>query len=167
MAGRLCAPRRSILGGELTNTSSMGWDFVDLPRIVVVERQRPNPSTRKDERDGQLCQGAQRVFTQQPAVAVESSKIRSPKNLDDAFHVRCCGAPRLGIEQAERDTPDLLTSAFQALAEAPKSAPACDHIRAGYRRRNVERHMIYFRLTDYGNAIIRILHERMDAPHRL
>jgi len=35
------------------------------------------------------------------------------------------------------------------------------------RRRNVERHMIYFRITDYGIAIIRILHERMDAPHHL
>jgi plasmid stabilization system protein ParE len=30
-------------------------------------------------------------------------------------------------EQAERYT-DLLTAAFQVLAEAPKSAPACDHI---------------------------------------
>ncbi len=71
-----------------------------------------------------------------------------------------------GLEQAERYT-DLLTTSFQALAEAPKSAPACDHIRTGYRRRSVERHMIYFRLTDYGIAIIRILHERMDAPHHL
>jgi toxin ParE1/3/4 len=71
-----------------------------------------------------------------------------------------------GLEQAERYT-DLLTAAFKVLAEAPKSAPACDHIRPGYRRRNVERRMIYFRITDYGIAIIRILHERMDAPHRL
>jgi toxin ParE1/3/4 len=61
----------------------------------------------------------------------------------------------------------LLTAAFQMLSEAPKAAPACDRIRAGYRRRNVERHMIYFRITDYGIAIIRILHERMDAPHHL
>ena len=52
-------------------------------------------------------------------------------------------------------------------SEAPKSAPACDHIRPGYRRRNVELHMIYIRITDYGIAIIRILHERMDAPHHL
>jgi toxin ParE1/3/4 len=59
----------------------------------------------------------------------------------------------------------LLTASFQALADAPKLAPACDHIRQGYRRRNVERHMIYFRITDYGIAIVRILHERMDAPH--
>jgi toxin ParE1/3/4 len=47
-----------------------------------------------------------------------------------------------GLEQAELYT-DLLTAAFQLLAEAPKSVPACDHIRRGYRRRNVERHMIY------------------------
>ena len=71
-----------------------------------------------------------------------------------------------GLEQAERYT-DLLTAAFHVLAESPKSAPACDHIRPGYRRRNVERHMIYFRTTDYGIAIIRVLHERMDAPHHL
>jgi toxin ParE1/3/4 len=61
----------------------------------------------------------------------------------------------------------LLTAAFQVLAEAPESAPACDHIRQGYRRRNIEGHMIYFRITDYGIAITRILRERMDAPHHL
>jgi len=61
----------------------------------------------------------------------------------------------------------LLTEAFQVLAEAPKSAPACDHIRQGYRHRNVERHMIHFRITDYGIAIIRILHERMDVTRYL
>jgi toxin ParE1/3/4 len=71
-----------------------------------------------------------------------------------------------GLEQADRYA-DLLTAAFQALAESPKSAPACDHIRQGYRRRNVERHMIYFRVTDYGIAIIRVLHDRMDAPRHV
>jgi toxin ParE1/3/4 len=60
-----------------------------------------------------------------------------------------------------------LTAAFEVLAESPKLAPACDHIRQGYRRRNVERHMIYFRITDYGIAIIRVMHERMDAPRHL
>jgi toxin ParE1/3/4 len=62
---------------------------------------------------------------------------------------------------------DLLTAAFQVLAESTKSAPVCDHIRQGYRRRNVERHMIYSRITDYGIAIIRVLHVRMDVPHHL
>ena len=58
-------------------------------------------------------------------------------------------------------------SAFAELAQSPMSAPACEHIRAGYRRRSVERHMIYFRITTYGIAIVRILHERMNAPRRL
>jgi len=27
--------------------------------------------------------------------------------------------------------------------------------------------MIYFRVTDYGIAVIRVLHDRMDAPRHL
>ena len=71
-----------------------------------------------------------------------------------------------GVEQANRYT-DILTSAFAELAQSPKTAPACDQIRPGYRRRCVERHMIYFRITAYGIAIVRILHDRMDAPRHL
>ena len=70
------------------------------------------------------------------------------------------------IDQANRYI-DLLTAAFAELAESPKTAPTCDHIRAGYRRWSVERHMIYLRMTDYGIAIIRVLHDRMDAPRHL
>ena len=71
-----------------------------------------------------------------------------------------------GAEQANRYT-DIMTAAFAELAQSPKTAPACDHIRLGYRRRRVERHMVYFRITTYGIAIIRILHDRMDAPRHL
>jgi toxin ParE1/3/4 len=69
---------------------------------------------------------------------------------------------RWGAEQANRYT-DIMTAAFAELARSPKTAPACDHIRPGYRRRSVERHMIYFRITTYGIAIVRVLHDRMDA----
>lgn len=71
-----------------------------------------------------------------------------------------------GIDQANRYI-DILTASFSELAQRPDAAPPCDHIRPGYRRRSVERHLIYFRITDYGVAIIRILHERMDAPRHL
>lgn len=71
-----------------------------------------------------------------------------------------------GLEQANRYI-DILEAAFARLAESPKSAPACEHIRPGYRRHSVARHMVYFRITDYGIAIIRILHERADAPRHL
>jgi toxin ParE1/3/4 len=70
------------------------------------------------------------------------------------------------VEQADHYT-DFMAAAFAELAQSPKTAPACDHIRPGYRRRNVGRHVIYFRITDYGIAVIRILHERMDAPRHL
>ncbi len=71
-----------------------------------------------------------------------------------------------GIEQANRYT-DIMTTAFAQLAQSPKTAPACDHIRPGYRCCGVERHMIYFRITTYGIAVVRILHDRMDAPRYL
>lgn len=70
-----------------------------------------------------------------------------------------------GIEQADRGI-DLLIAALQVLAESPKSAPARDHIRAGYRR-NVERHTDQFRITDHGIAVLRALHDRRDAPRHL
>ena len=71
-----------------------------------------------------------------------------------------------GIDQADRYT-DKLIATFEKLAETPDRAPACDHIRTGYRRRNVERHVIYFRKAANGIDIMRILHDRMDAARHL
>lgn len=71
-----------------------------------------------------------------------------------------------GAKHADSYTK-ILANAFAELAQAPKIAPSCDHIRVGYRRRTVDRHMIYFRVTDYGIAIVRVLHDRMDAPRHL
>ena len=65
-----------------------------------------------------------------------------------------------GMEQANRYT-DELTEAFGQLAEHPKIATPCDRIRKGYRRSQVGRHVIYFRQTDYGIAVVRVLHDRM------
>jgi len=51
-----------------------------------------------------------------------------------------------GLEQAERYI-DSLERVFVELATGPEAAPACEHIRPGYRCRGVESHMIYFRVT--------------------
>ena len=75
-------------------------------------------------------------------------------------------AQHWSVAQASRYM-DIMTAAFASLARSPRTAPACDHIRPGYRRRSVEQHMIYFRITPYGIAIVRILHQRMDAPRYL
>ena len=66
-------------------------------------------------------------------------------------------------EQADRYAA-ILVNAFAELAQTPKMAPSCEHIRSGYRRRSVGRHVIYFRITDYGIAVVRLLHDRMNAP---
>ncbi|PUA18940.1 type II toxin-antitoxin system RelE/ParE family toxin [Glaciimonas sp. PCH181] len=71
-----------------------------------------------------------------------------------------------GVDQANRYT-DMLVDVFEVLAQTPKTAPSCDHIRPGYRRQGVEHHVIYFRITNYGIAVIRILHDRMDASRYL
>lgn len=90
----------------------------------------------------------------------------TPAAEDDLEAIWIYTVQQWGIEQANRYT-DLLTAAFAELAQSPKTAPACDHIRPGYRRWGVERHMIYFRATNYGIAVIRILHDRMDARRHL
>ncbi len=71
-----------------------------------------------------------------------------------------------GLAQALRYT-DLIEAACADLAEAPQGAPGCDGIRRGYRRRSVEQHVIYFRVTSYGIVVVRILHQRIDAGRHL
>jgi toxin ParE1/3/4 len=71
-----------------------------------------------------------------------------------------------GLTQAIRYT-DFIASTCTELAEAPQQAQGCAHVRPGYRRRGVGRHVIYFRSTSYGIAVIRILHQRMDVARHL
>lgn len=58
---------------------------------------------------------------------------------------------------------DRIEATPQQAANAPLQAASCDHIRTGYRRRSVGQHVIFFRPTDYGIALIRILHRRMEV----
>lgn len=62
---------------------------------------------------------------------------------------------------------DLIEAACASLALSPLQSQNCDLIRPGYRRRIVEQHVLYFRQTSYGIAVIRILHQRMDPIRHL
>jgi toxin ParE1/3/4 len=70
------------------------------------------------------------------------------------------------IKQAHRYI-DEISATFAKLANNPLQGMSCEAIRKGYRRSGVGRHMIYFRISDYGIAVIRVLHARMDAPRHL
>ena len=71
-----------------------------------------------------------------------------------------------GIGQADRYIDDLAT-AFSFLADSPKAGSACDNIRTGYRKYQVIRHVAYYRETNYGIEVIRLLHDRMLASRHL
>ncbi len=65
-----------------------------------------------------------------------------------------------GHEQANGYTDDL-ADAFSQLAHNPKLGMSCEDIRRGYRRFRVGRHVVYYRTSDFGIAVVRVLHERM------
>ena len=90
----------------------------------------------------------------------------SPRALRDLDGVFDYTVAQWGLLQAMRYT-DLIEAACADLAEAPQQAQGCANIRPGYRRRSVEQHVIYFRPTSYGIAVVRILHHRMDAARHL
>ena len=65
-----------------------------------------------------------------------------------------------GLDQANRYIDELIT-ALSNIATNPLIGQKVDHIRKGYHRTRVGRHAIYYYCTDYGIAVIRILHDRM------
>lgn len=76
-----------------------------------------------------------------------------------------CSLQQWGAAQTEHYIDDL-TAAFEFLAESPKTGTQCENIRAGYRKYPVIRHVVYYRETGYGIAIVRVLHDRMLVSRR-
>jgi toxin ParE1/3/4 len=72
-----------------------------------------------------------------------------------------------GEEQAERYVLGI-RDACQALADGRKQGRSIDDIRPGYRKLAVASHFLFYRITDDGPIdVVRILHQRMDAPSHL
>ncbi len=88
---------------------------------------------------------------------------RAQRDLDAIFDYTVA---HWDLPQAMRYT-DLIEAACAELAKAPQQAQGCANIRPDYRRRGVEQHVVYFRPTCYGIAVIRILHQRMDVARHL
>ncbi len=60
-----------------------------------------------------------------------------------------------------------LDACFRMLAESQEMGHACDDIREGYRQYHVGRHLIFYRQSEAGITVIRILHDRMDIEAQL
>ena len=62
----------------------------------------------------------------------------------------------------------LLNDGFQRLVDLPSLGQDCSDIRDGYRKYQVERHLIFYRINAENHVeIVRVLHERMDVDSHL
>ncbi len=75
---------------------------------------------------------------------------------DDLDRIFDFGIDQFGLAQA-LDFRDELNERFSSIAEQPLRWPAVDDIRVGYRRCVYKSHSIYYRITDDGVVISRIL----------
>jgi toxin ParE1/3/4 len=67
-----------------------------------------------------------------------------------------------GHEQRNRYLAKL-DHGFHILAERPQRGLSCDHIRFGYRKYPIGRHLVFYRESQEGIEIIRVLHASMDV----
>lgn len=51
---------------------------------------------------------------------------------------------------------------FESLAEHPRMGRDYSHVKEGCRRHEHGRHVIYYKVTDSGIIVLRLLHERQD-----
>jgi toxin ParE1/3/4 len=84
----------------------------------------------------------------------------TPKAEQDLESIWVYSFEQWGQEKANQYTDNLFL-AFGELTHSSKLSISCDHIRVGYRFCREGKHVIYFKVTDYGITISRILYERM------
>ena len=90
-------------------------------------------------------------------------KPRAQADLDEIWNYT---ADRWGLDQAETYTRQLWKH-IQAVADNPSLGHECEEVRAGYRKYPSGSHVLFYRLTDGGIEVVRILHERMDYERHI
>lgn len=70
------------------------------------------------------------------------------------------------VDQADHYL-DLLNERLELLAENPSLGADYSHVEAGVQRYQVGRHGVFYRTDKKQLVVIRVLHDRMDAPRRL
>lgn len=83
-------------------------------------------------------------------------------DLEDIWHY---SFNNWSLEQADR-YHNAIVEAFSDLAAGRKSGRSVD-IRDGYFKHLVGSHMVYYRFTETGLVVVRILHQRMDVGRHL
>jgi toxin ParE1/3/4 len=92
--------------------------------------------------------------------------ILSPRARDDLDGIWNYTVRIWDMYQAERYLRRI-AEAVDLVAETPALGRNCDHIRDGYRKYPVGSHVLFYRLTDDGIDVVRILHSQMDFDRHL
>jgi toxin ParE1/3/4 len=93
------------------------------------------------------------------------SYVLSPRAQADMDEIWDYTVETWNVDQAERYIRQL-RQAVETVADDPRRGVSCDHIRPGYRS-SVASHVLFFRLTDSGIDVVRVLHQRMDFARHL
>ena len=60
-----------------------------------------------------------------------------------------------------------LDAGIRSLLDFTNLGESCEHVRAGYRRLLVNRHLVFYRYVESHIEVVRVLHQSMDVPHHL
>jgi len=84
----------------------------------------------------------------------------------DLHEILIYSAREWGVDRAERYVRDL-HAVFDQILRNPVLGSPLAFSNGAYRRVNVGSHAIFFAVTDTTVAIVRVLHQRMNAPRHL
>lgn len=92
--------------------------------------------------------------------------VLSPRAQADIEEIWEYTVKRWNLEQAERYVR-MIQAEIEQVASDPSRGRPCHEIRTGYRKSPAGSHMLFYRVTDRGVDIVRILHQRMDFERHL
>lgn len=95
-----------------------------------------------------------------------NSYTLSQKADADIEQIAAVSLQRWGLARAEKYILSL-HDAFNRLADFPELGRDASHIRHGYRATEITSHIAFYRTTEAGVLIIRVLHARMDPRRHL
>lgn len=84
----------------------------------------------------------------------------------DLIDIYLFGAAEFGAKQADRYADDMAAK-LALIADNPSFAADYTFVQTGLRRAEYGAHAIYYRQTDAGILVLRILHVRMDVGRHL
>jgi len=90
----------------------------------------------------------------------------TPKAESDLIGIWVYTCEEWGVNQADNYL-DQLEAGIKQLLSHPLLGSNCAHVRAGYRRLQVEHHAVFYQVLEGEVLVVRVLHEGMDVPLRL